>query len=81
VAGFGPDDGPDLPGSKLWDKALEKLLDLRIFPDEDGKLNVGLRDFGGGLIMTGGESRRTGGRLGQNQMSRNTARCRQKERT
>ena len=51
LAGFGPEDDAGLPGSKLWDKALEKLLDLRIFPDAEGKLNVGLREFGGGVLV------------------------------
>lgn len=51
LVGFGPGDDAGLPGSRLWDKAIEKLLDLRIFPDADGKLNVGLREYGGGLLV------------------------------
>lgn len=51
LAGFSRQDGPDLPGSALWNKMLSKVLDLRIFPDEDEKLNLSLRDFGGGLLV------------------------------
>ena len=35
----------------LAQNMLEKLCDLRIFPDEAGKLNVGLRETGGGLLL------------------------------
>lgn len=51
LAGFGAGDGPDLPGSRLWQTLLDKVLDLRIFPDADGKLNLSLRDTGGGLLL------------------------------
>lgn len=44
LAGFGKNDGPELPGSKLWRSMCDKLLDLRVFPDADGKLNLSLRD-------------------------------------
>lgn len=44
LAGFGGGDGPDLPGTKVWRALSEKLLDLRIFPDAAGKLNLSLRD-------------------------------------
>ena len=44
LAGFGKGDGPELPGGKTWRALCEKLLDVRIFPDADGKLNLSLRD-------------------------------------
>lgn len=51
LAGFSSQDGPDLPGSALWNKMLTKVLDLRIFPDADEKLNLSLRDYGGELLV------------------------------
>jgi len=51
LAGFGKDDGPALPGSKLWQTLCAKVLDLRIFPDEAGKLNLSLKETGGGLLL------------------------------
>jgi len=35
----------------LADKALGKLLDYRVFGDEDGKMNLSLRDIEGGLLL------------------------------
>lgn len=51
LVGFGADDGPDFAAGKACRAVLEKLLELRIFPDEAGKLNVGLRETGGGLLL------------------------------
>ena len=51
LAGFGQADTLDLPGSRLWPILCAKLLELRIFPDEAGKLNLSLRDTGGGLLL------------------------------
>ena len=33
------------------DRLLERLLGYRIFPDRDDKMNLGLRDIGGGLLL------------------------------
>ena len=33
------------------DRLLERLLTFRVFPDEDGKMNLNLRDVGGGLLL------------------------------
>ena len=33
------------------DKLLEKVLKYRIFSDENGKMNLGLKDTGGGLLV------------------------------
>ena len=33
------------------DKLLEKVLKYRVFPDEQGKMNLGLKDTGGGLLV------------------------------
>jgi len=51
LAGFSRQDGPDLPGSALWNKMLAKTVDLRIFPDADDKLNLSLVEHGGGLLV------------------------------
>ena len=33
------------------DKLLEKVLKYRVFSDADGKMNLGLKDVGGGLLV------------------------------
>ena len=33
------------------DRLLERLLGYRVFPDDDGKMNLNLRDIGGGLLL------------------------------
>ena len=33
------------------DRLLERLLGYRVFPDRDGKMNLSLRDIGGGLLL------------------------------
>lgn len=33
------------------DKLLDKVLKYRIFSDDDGKMNLGLKDAGGGLLV------------------------------
>jgi len=51
LAGFGKGDGPDLPASRLWSALCAKVLDLRVFPDADGKLNLSLRETSGGILL------------------------------
>ncbi|MDR3639942.1 MAG: D-aminoacyl-tRNA deacylase [Humidesulfovibrio sp.] len=51
LVGFGKADGPELPGSRLWDTLCAKVLDLRVFPDNEGKLNLSLRETSGGLLL------------------------------
>jgi D-tyrosyl-tRNA(Tyr) deacylase len=51
LAGFGKNDAPDLPSSRPWRSLCDKLLDLRIFPDAAGKLNLSLRDTAGGILL------------------------------
>lgn len=51
LAGFGAADAPGLPGTKLWKALCAKVLDLRIFPDDAGKLNLSLTETGGGLLL------------------------------
>jgi D-aminoacyl-tRNA deacylase len=56
LAGFGRADTLALPGSRVWQTLCAKLFDLRIFPDDAGKLNLSLRESahcgqGGGLLL------------------------------
>jgi len=51
LAGFGRGDGPDLPAARVWRTLCDKILDLRVFPDAAGKLNLSLRETAGGLLL------------------------------
>lgn len=50
LVGFGAEDPPDLPQQKLWDQMIKKLINLRVFPDGEGKLNRSLLDVGGSVL-------------------------------
>lgn len=46
LAGFGPGDGdPEL------DWMARKLVGLRIFPDDQGRMNLSLAEVGGGILL------------------------------
>ena len=55
LAGFGQADTLDLPATKPWRALCDKVLDLRLFPDEAGKMNLSLREaqagHGGDLLL------------------------------
>ncbi|WP_300156421.1 D-aminoacyl-tRNA deacylase [Solidesulfovibrio sp.] len=51
LVGFGRDDGPDFVDGPVSRMLLEKVLDLRIFPDAAGKLNLSLRETDGELLL------------------------------
>lgn len=51
LVGFGPADDSAMPHSPAWRWLLDKMLDLRIFPDDAGKMNLGLRQWGGELLL------------------------------
>lgn len=36
---------------QAWERTMNKALDLRVFPDEEGKMNKGLDTFGGELLL------------------------------
>ena len=46
LVGFGPGDGEEELG---W--MAEKLAGLRVFPDEDGRMDRGLEEVGGSLLV------------------------------
>ena len=46
LVGVQPGDGP--PQAQ---RLLERLLNYRVFPDAQGKMNLSLRDTGGGLLL------------------------------
>ena len=46
LVGMQPGDGP--PQAQ---RLLERLLNYRVFPDPQGKMNLSLRDTGGGLLL------------------------------
>lgn len=46
LIGVSNDDTP-----LLAEKMVDKMLKLRIFPDENGKTNINLADYGGGLLL------------------------------
>lgn len=50
LAGFGVGDPVDLPTQKVWGKMIDKLINLRVFPDDAGKLNRSLLDTGGQVL-------------------------------
>ena len=57
------------------DRLLAKILKLRIFSDEAGKMNQSLQDVGGGLLLvTGGNEVRSGAFSGQAQLAARIAR-------
>lgn len=56
LAGFGGADASDLPRGRLWSALVEKMLLLRVFPDASGKMNLGLADFGGEILLVCGHA-------------------------
>ena len=67
LVGFGPEDTIDLRGGKLWNTLIEKMVGLRIFPDDEGKMNRGIEEAGGEICTRtpekGGAPRSTCRRL------------------
>ena len=50
-AGFGKEDSAKKPDTKAWDAMLKKTVELRIFPDEANRFNMGLADYGGEILL------------------------------
>ncbi len=51
LAGFGAMDAAEMPGTGLWRTMCDKVLDLRIFPDAEDRLNLSLAEVGGDLLL------------------------------
>ena len=51
LVGFGADDTSGLPEQPVWNTLIQKMLGLRIFSDEQGKMNLSLNDAGGELLL------------------------------
>lgn len=51
LVGFGPDDSMQTPESPIWSFLIEKVATLRVFPDTAGKMNLGLEESGGHILL------------------------------
>lgn len=51
LVGFGQEDTPEMPGSPIWKKIIDKMLNLRVFADDAGKFNRSLTDISGDLMV------------------------------
>lgn len=51
LVGFGPEDKLEFRGSKLWNTLIEKMIGLRIFSDDEGKMNRGIEEAGGEILL------------------------------
>lgn len=51
LVGFGQEDSADMPASPIWKKIIDKMLNLRVFADDDGKFNKSLVDVNGDLML------------------------------
>jgi D-tyrosyl-tRNA(Tyr) deacylase len=51
LVGFGEQDTEDMPSKAVWNTMLQKMIGLRIFSDEQGKMNLSLKDTGNSLIL------------------------------
>jgi D-tyrosyl-tRNA(Tyr) deacylase len=51
LLGFGGNDTPDMAGGPVWNRFMQKLLGLRLFPDAGGPINASLADHGGGILV------------------------------
>jgi D-tyrosyl-tRNA(Tyr) deacylase len=51
LVGFGTADHTDMIGGPVWNRFLQKILDLRLFPDAGGSMNVSLRDHDGEILL------------------------------
>ena len=51
LVGFGHEDDEDLPNTKVWSKFLDKIVSLRIFPDDKGRSEASLGDTEGSILI------------------------------
>ncbi len=50
LVGFATED-EHLPGTRTWNVMVDKILRLRIFPDDKGLMNLSLMDVNGELLL------------------------------
>jgi D-aminoacyl-tRNA deacylase len=57
LLGFGREDSESLPGSAVWRKVIDKLVNLRIFPEgpeghgQQGRMNRSLEEVDGEILL------------------------------
>ena len=51
LLGFGGSDEPGMIGGPVWNRFMQKLLGLRLFPDAGGPINASLADHAGGILV------------------------------
>ncbi|QJB56496.1 D-aminoacyl-tRNA deacylase [Pseudodesulfovibrio sp. zrk46] len=51
LVGFGSNDTLELAGSPIWKKLIDKLINLRVFPDDQDRMNLSLADISGDLML------------------------------
>jgi len=51
LVGFGKEDTAELPDSKVWNTMIDKMIGLRIFEDEEGRMNLSLADVQGDILL------------------------------
>ncbi len=58
--GFGAMDGPDLPEKRVWRTMLNKITEMRIFPDAAGKINLSCSEYAASVEPAGEGNCRNG---------------------
>jgi D-tyrosyl-tRNA(Tyr) deacylase len=51
LVGFGGNDAPGMERTSPWTTMLRKMLQVRIFPDANDRLNLSLDEYGGELLL------------------------------
>lgn len=51
LVGFGGSDQPELMGTAQWNRFIDKITCLRLFPDAHGPINATLMDHGGEVLV------------------------------
>ncbi len=41
----------DIPQTPIWNKIIKKILNLRIFPDQENRLNLSLKQINGDILV------------------------------
>lgn len=51
LVGFGKEDTEELPDSKVWNLLIDKMIGLRIFEDDEERMNLSLTDVKGDILL------------------------------